>query len=109
MVHLKGRCPRQRGKQKVELKEKTLMFKTQIRLTLAMLGLLGSVASQNLLAHTCPTDASDTGVAVLMAAFRINADGTTGPGRVGPLGTPQCIRLRMLIRSTTPGPSGGKG
>src|SRR5438874_636189 len=108
MIQLKGRCPRQRGKQKAELKEKTLMFKTRIQSILAMLGLLGILASQNLLAHTCPTDASDTGVAVLMAAFRINPDGTTGPAVVGPIGICECIRLRMLIRYTTPGPSGGK-
>src|SRR5438067_13396319 len=69
---------------------------------------LASPSAQQLRAHTCPTDASDTGVAVLMSAFRINPDGTTGPAVVGPIGICECIRLRMLIRYTTPGPSGRK-
>src|SRR5439155_562685 len=36
---------------------------------------LASPSAQQLRAHTCPTDASDTGVAVLMSTFRIDADG----------------------------------
>src|SRR6266436_1012573 len=74
-----------------------------------LVGLSAILMTGNGWAQSCPADASDTGVAVLMSAFRINADGSTGPAiGGGAIGVCECIRLRMQIRYVTPGPSGGK-
>src|SRR5215831_8110428 len=79
----------------------------------ATLALLSGLAAFNVNAQVttspCPTDATDTGVAVLLSAFRINANGTTGPAiGSGSIGICECIRLRVQITYVTPGPSGGK-
>src|SRR6266516_1777850 len=88
------------------------MFNSRMKVkwTTPLVGLLAVLASSsNSWAQSCPTDASDTGVAVLMSALRINPDGSTGPAiGGGSIGICECLRLRMQIRYVTPGPSGGK-
>jgi len=78
----------------------------------AILGTLmavSAICSSNLSAQTCPTDATDTGVAVTLAAFRINPDGSTGAAiGSGSIGVCNCIRLRMSISYVPIGASGGK-
>src|SRR5262249_31767031 len=57
---------------------------------------------------TCPDGATDSAVAVAVAAFRINPDGSTGAAIGGGfVGVCSVIRLRMSVAYTTPGPSGG--
>src|SRR6266496_6297598 len=87
------------------------MFKSRSRVgwMAPLVGLSAILATSNIWAHTCPTDATDTGVGVALAAFRINPDGSTG-SVIGsePIGICQCIRLRIAISYVPIGPSGGK-
>jgi choice-of-anchor A domain-containing protein len=77
------------------------------KLKFMLISILATLASINVWAQTCPTDATDTGAAVVMAAFRINPDGTTGaPVGPGSIGICQCVRLRMGIRYLATGPGG---
>src|SRR5437773_645154 len=95
-------------KQQTERKERGMCKKNNL-LVLMLVGALSLAFSQNLFAQctVCPAGATDSAVAVGLAAFSINPDGTTGPAIRGAVGVCQSIRLRMSVAYSTPGPSGG--
>lgn len=65
-----------------------------------------SLLAYNLNAQTCPTDAVDTGVALTMAALRVNPDGSTTPLGPNPAGICETLRFRMLVAYQPVGPAG---
>src|ERR1044072_4490913 len=74
------------GKQQTEKKERGMCRKNNI-FVLMLVGALSLAFNQNLFAQcvVCPAGATDSAVAVGLAAFTINPDGTTGPAIRGAL------------------------
>src|SRR5438876_6497690 len=97
MKSIVSRFCRWGGKQQQKEKEYEVMCRSRVGLTLALFGLLGMAANQNVVAHTCPENATVTGVAVTLTAF--HNDGVTPIG-TGTVGVCETIKLRMAVAYT---------
>src|SRR6266536_2979631 len=97
MMCIVNRFCRGGGKQQKKEREHEVMCRSRFGLSLALLGLLGMAANQNVVAHTCPDNATVTGVAVTLTAF--HNDGVTPIG-TGTVGECETIKLRMAVAYT---------
>jgi len=78
----------------------------KLKLLLPLAGILSFGANQNLLAHTCPDGATDTGVGGSIAVLVMRNGQTLSVGG-GVIGSCECVFLRGLIRYDLLGASGG--
>src|SRR5437899_3320373 len=108
MIVLK-RFSRVVGKQQTQKKDPDMCKKNKfVAVVLAsVVGALSLASSQNLFAQctdSCPPGATDTAVAVGLAAFLVNPDGTVQTTAIGSrtVGICRMIQLRMSVQYSTP-------